>query len=111
MAENRRKPLQVGELGRRDGIAIIGNADARKLSGNRNDVVGIVVRQRFEQHGVHDAEHRRVRADSQRERQDHDRRKSRIPQQQPAAVLDIAEQSFHTTPPASEYEQYCRRAN
>ena len=58
---------------------------------HRHQLLGIVVRQRAQQHGVDDAEHHRVGADANREREHGDRREPRRAAHQTRAAAQILE--------------------
>src|SRR5262249_21603623 len=57
-----------------------------------NQLVGVRKRERLEEHAIHDAENRAVRADAERERQNGDRGERRIFRQRPQRETDVAAQ-------------------
>jgi hypothetical protein len=67
----------------------------------RHDAIRIGVRKGFQQHRAHHAEHRRVRADSQREDQHGHHREARVLQQHPHRKPQILQQRLHCRNPAT----------
>ena len=67
---------------------------------DRDERVGIGEWQRFDQHRVHDAEHRRVGADAERQRDHGQRREPRIAREQPKGETDVLKERFHGSPQA-----------
>src|SRR6185437_5247739 len=63
-------------------------------------LLGMRIRQRIQQHAVHDAENRRVRSNSERQRQYRNRRKSRRLRQHPQRISNILHQRVHVSPRA-----------
>ena len=60
--------------------------------GDHHESVGFGKRQRAEEHGVHDAEHRRVRADPKRQREQGNDAERRTPRQRSHGVTRVLEQ-------------------
>ena len=64
------------------------------VSSNRNELIGIFIRQRKKQHGVNDGENRGVGADAQRKREDSDNGEAGILPQHARAETQILQQGF-----------------
>jgi hypothetical protein len=68
----------------------------------RTSLARLVVRQRRQQHRVHDAEHRRGPADAERQRRDHHGGESGRPANLPQCVAQILRQSVDPAPPVHQ---------
>ncbi len=68
---------------------------ARHLAPNPHEPIRLRVRQPLQQHGVHDAEDRRVRSDSHPQRSDHQEREAGRAHQPADRVVDVPNQRAH----------------
>ena len=66
----------------------------RLLLAQDHQPIPVRVGKRAEQHAVHHAEDRRIRADPERHRRDHHQRKPWVPPQVPPPVADVLAQRF-----------------
>ena len=84
--------LEVDEV-RRGERGVLGKA--RDPLGERHQAPGLIEWQRPDQHGVDDAEGRRVDADAKAERQDDNGQESRMVTERPCGVPKVVEESSH----------------
>ena len=73
-------------------VADVAGRSGRAALADRDEPIGIRVRQRAEQHGVEDAEDRGVRADAERQRHERDGREAGRTPKQPRGVADVSRQ-------------------
>ena len=78
----------IGELAGGHGDLV--GARPVQIARNKDEAVGVVIRERAEEHGVDDRENRRIGADAERQRQDDDDRKPRMCAEGAAGVAHIA---------------------
>ena len=93
--EGGRLIVPVVEIGRRDRSVVPGFLPQRCEG---DDAVRLVIRERTQQHGIHHAEHCRIRADADAERQDRDGGYGRRFGQHANPVPDVLPQIFHRRP-------------
>ena len=91
---------EVVKFGRRDVVAVVGNSDARETHPDDHEAARIPVRQRTEEHAIHHAEDRCVRADAERERQHRNGGEAGVLRQHPYSVPQILEKCRHCLPPS-----------
>jgi hypothetical protein len=70
-------------------VADVAGRSGRPPLADGDEAIGIRIRQRTEQHGIEDAEDRRVRADAEGERHERDRREAGRAPQQPRGVANV----------------------
>jgi hypothetical protein len=82
----------VEEGADRDEASIV---SIRRALGQQHESIGILVRQRLEQHGIDDGEHGRVGADTERERENRAGRERRRSPQRAGGIEKIAQHGGH----------------
>ena len=74
----------------------VADLGARHVLPDADEPRGVRVRQRTDEHAVHDAEDRGVRADAERERRDRDGREQRRARQATKRPLELDRDDAHT---------------
>ena len=78
-----------------DGDELLRDARAIVAMTEDDEIVGVRIRQRPQQHGLDDGEHRGVGADAERQRQDGGDREQRLPAEQTNTVPQVVEHAHH----------------
>ena len=86
--ERSAEPLPVQEIERADAVA----RRRRRRFEHTDDAFGLGIRERPQQHGIHQAEHGSVGANANRHHPDRDGGKAAIPQQQLQPVADVTQE-------------------
>jgi hypothetical protein len=91
--ERRALPLPILEIRNRHLLPKRGRALLQdRVIAERHNPVGVAIRQRLQQHGIHDAEHGRVGADPERHDENGKRRETGTPSQAPPRIPEIPQQ-------------------
>src|SRR5215813_1639406 len=94
--EGARLSAVVSDVGSRDLIVVLAQSFAgTHVSPHEHETVGILVWQRSQQHGIDNAEHSRVSADAERNRQHCDSSEALALRQHPNAITKVSQKSLH----------------